>query len=59
MTLKERAVDQVPALPSGRLARTRQNRSPVAVKDAATCEAVDERSSRIDVKVLVELAWNV
>jgi hypothetical protein len=48
----DRAADQAPALPSARLARTRQNRSPAAVRAAETCDAVTVRVRTTVEKVL-------
>lgn len=59
LTRNARAADHVPRVPSGRIARTRHHRSPVAVNDAATCEAVTVRSMTVVVNALEELAWSV
>jgi hypothetical protein len=56
---KARTADHAPALPSALFARTRQKRSPVAGKDVVSADAVTVWLTRLDVKPLVLLTWNV
>jgi hypothetical protein len=56
---KARAADQVPAVPSALLARTRQKRSPVAGNDVESADAVTVELTSVVVKVLELLTWNV
>jgi hypothetical protein len=55
LTRNVRVADHAPGFPAASLARTRQNRSPVVVKDAVRSEAVTTRSTTVDVKVFEEL----
>jgi hypothetical protein len=59
-TRKVRAADHAPGVPPADVARTRHQRSPVAVNEAATCEAVTPvRSRTVVVNALEELACSV